>query len=414
MTKDSLKNDWGVEGKTFEDFEKAVEAKDRSMSYLPLMPGENVYVASIAAVDDKEVTLYYLPTDPKNVFDPFKSEGALEVSTFSRKTFEARGIDEELFEEFCNQGYGILYKESGKNKLIFPSEWVDFAQLKIGGDFFTTKSSAKNIAFAEAWSRKKEPVTLVCRTEESTTKVFAIRSGKYAPIENSNIFRVLDCFDKTAVGKAEVVKWEINNSITRLYVKFPEKAREIASMYKTMNDFIPGLIIETSDIGDCAFRIIGCWYLKNSVFYSNDVSRRHSGDVDIAKILEDVKKSIFEQYTEVPEKMVSLLNTDLEDFSLTKAQQKKRYEKFCKDISAYIDLSGAVGKKVEMSMREQIVDEFVPDQPYTAYDVVLEFLQLPERIEGQIPQSSMRKLQKAVTKAVFFDFCQDDDIVLLP
>lgn len=111
--------------------------------------------------------------------------------------------------------------------------------------------------------------------------------------------------------------------------------------------------------------------------------------------------------------MVSLLSTDLEDFSLTKAQQKRRYERFFKDISAYIKLSDAVGKKVEMAMREQIVDEFVSDQPYTAYDVVLEFLQLPERIEGQIPQSSMRKLQKAVIKATLFDFCQDD-IVLLP
>lgn len=412
MAKKTIRNDWEVRGKTLKDFEDAIKQKKDSTSYLRLPPGKNVFVASIDTVNDKEVVLYHLPTDPKDVYNPFSGK-KLKMSTFPRSAFEAKGITGELFEEFCNQGFGILIEEPGRNRLLFPSEWVDLAQLDIGGKFFTTQSSSRNISFAEAWSRKKEPITLVCRTEETTTKVFAIRSGKYAPIDSQNIFNVLDCFDKTTVGEAEVVKWEINNSITRLYVKFPEKAREIASMYKTMNDFVPGLIIETSDIGDCAFRIIGCWYLKNSVFYSNDVSRRHSGDVDIAKILEDVKKSIFEQYTEVPEKMVSLLSTDLEDFSLTKAQQKKRYEKFCKDISAYIDLSGAVGKKVEMSMREQIVDEFIPDQPYTAYDVVLAFLQLPERIEGQVPQSSMRKLQKAVTKAVFFDFCQDD-IVLLP
>lgn len=411
MVKDTLKDGWLLTGRSLEDFKKAVAAKDATTSFIRIRSGDGTKVASVREVTSSDVELFYLPTDKTELFDPFNKSISHKTTKISKASFEARGIDEELFKEFAEeQKFGFLKD----GRLIFTSPEVDFVQLGISGPFFRTASSIRDIAVAEAIAKSPKSITLVCRTEEKTTKAFALRSGKYAPIENQNIFKVLDCFKSEDVGEPKVVKWEITNYITRIYVQFPKKAAEVASMYKTTDDFIPGLIIETSDTGDCSFRVIGCWYLRGSCFYINEVSRRHSGDVDIEKILNEIKKKIFSKYTVLPKRMVELLMVSLSDMSLKPAKQKKIYENIIKDVSTHIGLVDAVGKKIQKQIVEQLVDEFNPAEPYTAYDVATTFINLHRRLEGQLVPSALRKLQKAVIQSAFFDYVPEEEIVLVP
>lgn len=411
MVKNTLKDNWILTGTSLDGFKNAVANKDATTSFIRIRNGDDTKIASVKEVTDTDVELMYLSTDKTDLFEPFNKEIPLKTTKIPRPLFESRGIDEELFSEFAeSQKFGFLKD----GRLVFTSPNIDFVQLGISGPFFKTASSIRDIAVAEAIAKSPKAITLVCRTEEKTTKAFALRSGKYAPIENQNIFRVLECFKSEDVGEPEVVKWEITNFITRIYVRFPKKAADVASMYKTTDDFIPGIIIETSDTGDCSFKVTGCWYVRGSCFYINEVSRKHSGDVDIEKILSNIRKKIFSKYTVLPKKMVELLMLSLSDMSLTPAKQKKIYETIIRDVSNYIGLVDAVGKKVQKQIVEQLVDEFNPAEPYTAYDVATTFINLPKRLEGQLTESALRKLQKIVIQSAFFDYAPEDEIVLIP
>lgn len=412
MIKETLKENWMCKGTALEDFKAAVANKDKTTSFVIAHPGD-FEIASVTDVTDTDVKLLYLSTNKNDLFNPLSTAPKKE-STIPIAAFESKGLDEELYSEFTKtQRYGF-FKDG---KLLFTSPTVDYSVLKLGGEFFTKPSFSKDVVVAEAVSRLNSPITLVCRTEGTTTKIFSLRSGKYAPIANATIFRIIDLFKYEDVGEPEIVSWEINNYSTRIFLKFPKKAKEIARMYKTGDDFVPGIVVETSDTGNCSFRCLGCFYCGRSCILLDEVSRRHQGDVNLEEILKEIRKRIFSKYTLLPKTMIKLLSTPLSDMSFTGSKLKRVYETYLQDIASDIGLTKAVGIKIKKSIVEQLLNEYIPGEPFTAYDLVSAFLHLPERLEGQLPCSVMRRLQICISKAPYFNFTSpfdEDEVILCP
>jgi hypothetical protein len=370
----------------------------------------------IESTDDyfKVIRLY---GDASKAYNPFEEAP---LSIIDKNELREKGATEELLKEIENQK--ILFFDADNN-IILTGDTLDYVQFGLSGEFFCKPSFERDLAIAKGFQQRK-PVTLICRKKDGVKKIFALRSGSYTPIPNQNIFDVLDAVngDET-LGQSEIVRWEISNRITRLWIKFPKVSKEINDIYCEIDELVPGLIIETSDTGDCSFRVQECWYFGSADIHHTSIARKHSGDVDMVAFLKQCEKKIFTKFTKLPERLLDLLVLDLgvkyTDEAKSQKENKTRYEYYFKELSEYIGLVKAVGKKNEISIREQLLNEYDGKRSFSAYDLVMSFMHLPERVytnDTRKQEIVVEKLKDVVFQTAFFDFkpFEDDDIILMP
>ena len=121
--------------------------------------------------------------------------------------------------------------------------------------------------------------------------------------------------EKMEVSRQTVSKWESGSS-------FPEMEKEYEDTYG-ISGAIPGLFIETSDIGMCAFRLKGFIEMnKIAVFTRDEYSRIHTGSIDIESVIDTAKKKILPEMKYFPERLADLMNIDITDDSMTYDERK--------------------------------------------------------------------------------------------
>jgi hypothetical protein len=326
-----------------------------------------------------------------------------------------------------------LYREWEENKLSFsftdPDSFDEPEFYLTSGSFLQTSDRfgltghaiskptlCRDAYLAEIFARKNINNTMVYREVEGVKKAFTLLSDKYCHIDQKVLFEIIEYLEQDAsVGKVRCHHWEVDNFITKLYVEFPDKADEFQKTYGLPTKFVPGLLITTSDTGNSSFKFAGTWRIGNSISIASEYKRKHIGDVTAEDIKNEVAKKVFPEYAAIPDALCNLMNIEVTKAgSLTtpagKESNKATIDELVNEVFHDLGMVKLLGKKLEKALKEKFKEEFVGDIYYTAYDIAVQFMSLPER--AMVIQSSgevknlrdLTSLQQATMKVPFLDF----------
>ncbi len=328
-----------------------------------------------------------------------------EFTGFVQEKFKKSDYPDELIEELKLRRICLIEDE----KIVFMSPNVEYSEMYVKGDFFANPTKEAIIAISRAAARKS--YTLISRTFEGQKKVFAIRSAKYLPIDQNVIFDVIAAIEDSC---GTYVKWEksnIYNLYTEVIVSLPEASSKLNSEYSLPATYTPCLMVRTSDTGDSSFAVYEAWKVyKNTYMFGNCIAKRHSGEFDECRFANAVKENIYDKLYLFPEKLAEAALIDVSPFGLSLSKEGAalgnklnltNWSKTVKAISKFIGLTKEVGKKTEKEIVESLINNFNPTTFVTLYDVISEFLSLPERLIG-IGAAKQRKLQSCVMKSAYY------------
>lgn len=258
-------------------------------------------------------------------------------------------------------------------------------------DGMITKTLARNVMIAEKLYLYEGMTSTVVTRENSLgyEKVMSVLSDKYAHIPQTILCEVVKELEKAE--KVRCTGFAIDNRISQCNLAFTEKEDEVRDVYG-IKDAIPGIYLATSDTGDCSITAKAFFKFGSSNVYVGSVTRRHEGNVDKDVLLKDIKNNLFPLYTEVPNKLVSLMAIDIKE-------PVKAVKKALKSIK----LVELIGKKNEMVVSEQLILEVSSAMKYTAYDIAIMVLQLSKRVQN-LSDDAKRKLESGVIKVIDCDF----------
>ncbi len=218
----------------------------------------------------------------------------------------------------------LMFQVAGRTYIISQFALATLGQrLELKGKAIQEPCLERDIFIAKRMQSKKN-IQFIVKAANGLGKVFMAASENYKPLPMTAIERIYHIFGtKSGIGKMRCEGWEIDHSISRIRFSFIdyEKTQDMAFLYGLSEEeaAIPGVEIISSDIGDYAFTIRGFWKLKRGYLYVDEVSRKHSGDIDEAKIVDEVKHTIFERYTLLPDRFMELLEIDITPNSVREA-----------------------------------------------------------------------------------------------
>lgn len=264
-------------------------------------------------------------------------------------------------------------------------------------------------------------VTVIAREINGTRKIFSILSDKYTHINQDILFEIVKKIETDSdMGEAKCYQWTVNNFFTKLYIEFPKKAKELSVLYGLKREMIPGILMTTSDTGDSSFKVRGTWRLEgsDSLVINSEIKRKHIGEIKADEVIEEITEQIFAEYAKLPEALCNLMAHDITDpsWDLTttaglKANQAE-IENVLKTAFKRLGIVKAIGKKMEKKLREAMLNEFDVSIHYTAYDIAMSILGLPERAVFMDKDKDISQLQKACGNAPFISYKVDSSVIL--
>jgi hypothetical protein len=236
------------------------------------------------------------------------------------------------------------------------------------------------------------------KTENSTIhKIFALPSMTYCPISQTALLTIIKSLSDE-LGNIDCRRWHIDHNLTRIYVTFPEAAEDMCKTYNLPNKFVPGVMLETSDTGDCSLRAIAYWESLASVHHPHFGSANigyyeqvHRGNINIADIVNGIADKIMPQYIAFPKRMAELLTIDIPDAEA--------------GIEATMKTAGiekAIGKKRTRMLLEAILRNNEGLENMTAYDMVMLFMEASHDYIND--KDYKEKFDNAVGRMIFLDF----------
>lgn len=315
----------------------------------------------------------------------------------SKKWNCIRGINKSYFpERFFEESVSVndLIIIDDKNRIVLISDEAYRTMLvrfNLSCDGMLQKNLARNVMIAEKMYQYVDCKSTVVtrRNEKDYEKVMAVLSDKYTNIPQTILTDVITEMEKTE--KLKCMGFYVDNRISYINLGFKEKEEEVKDVYK-IDDAVPGIYLATSDTGDCSITAKAFFLFGGSKAYVGEVMRRHEGVIDKDTILNDIKKSLFPMYMEVPDKLVKLMTIDIKD-----------PEKALKKALKHVQLVKLIGKKNEMSVTEQLLSELNTAMKYTAYDIAIMCLRIAERVTN-LSNDTKRKLEQGIIKVVDCDF----------
>ena len=310
----------------------------------------------------------------------------------------------------------ILYVNG---KYCLTSNFLDmtlYQRIGMHGKAMLNHTMLRNAHIAELL-QSAGTATAVMRTDGCTYKLCSLMSSKFKYINQGIIMDIISGIDPDGeLGEPSCYKWEISNMGADVFLEFPEKAEEVKKTYKLKDDFIPGLLISKSDVGLGSVRISGCWRKDNAFTIFDTVRKEHSGTFDINDVIDEAADRIFGNYTKLPERLCELMPIDITDpnwftkYSLEEAREKNisACSSVIKNIFKQINLKGAIQKKRERAIFEELVSALDPDIRYTAYDLCTLIMEIPARITG-ISSIYMEELMKTVGKTPYVSYEAEED-----
>lgn len=417
-----LNDNWNKTGKDIDEFRDEI----RKLSEQTKIEEVNMDDFNFLNITDTGTELVAFPLSTRNLWRKTKTSFALKKMPINRCAISAY-YDNATTEEALQNGLLVCFTDKKLspakiNEKIHNGAYMPISEKAIGtianrirhgGSSFSEPGLIRDLTIASKFS-KPLSVYAVQRVDPETekSKIFAVMSDKYTVIPQESVLDIINKVTTEALkdlGKTECNSWLIDHSVTRIYLDFPDCGSDFAEEYKLPDEMIPGIMIETSDIGDSSLRLKGYFRLGGNLTYAeNEFTQIHSGELKMSEVIDVVAEKIFPEYRIYPEKLAKLMMIDITDPSMSKAAKTKKMTYLYRDVSRKIGLVKAIGKKREKSLIDQLITGINPEIDYTAYDIAQTFLTLSSTIEVE-NKSVVELISNTVRNVMEYKFDDKDD-----
>ena len=308
------------------------------------------------------------------------------------------GFTEELVEEL-RSGSKMTIAIDGKSHIVSDLAFSTLnRRAMLGGDAMSKPCVGRVVECSKAFFlRKPQKLQMIIRTNQNASTIIAAHSERYCYVPQTVLCEI---YEKIAseYGRTNCLFWEVTHEISHCYVGFPEIAEDFAKTYNLPVKVIPGLYFSTSDSGDGSLTIRGIWDINGNIAGCETVKRNHRGEIDVSEFVTSAKNTIFSEFQAVPARLAHLLTIDVPDPQFT-----------IRSVFKQIDMYKAsnFGRQNTSDLYQELCKELDPAAKYTAYDIAMMIVTLPNRVVGA-HYSVVEKMQNLAKKAVFADYTKKD------
>jgi hypothetical protein len=301
------------------------------------------------------------------------------------------GVDIELVKDTEANMNMIVVIDFGGTKepyLLGASSWVSIKnRIDIYGkgfDLLETEEQVRDINMRLSQLGEEEVQVIIVHD-----KIRAIMSRMYAVVIAADFFKSILKYSSERFDSFELVEAYADHNVTRCKILFTELREELAEIYKLPDEYIPGLVIQTSDTGFSANRIGAYWQSNKASFINSNeyIYAKHKGEVTLEDILEELP-NLFIKYQNTLKKFANLLTIEI-------SQPVKVLKRACKHIG--------VAKKHTKLLVEELERELSTAgiEITTAYDICRKILSLPNYVTDSTQKTD---LQEKVGKAININY----------
>lgn len=400
-----LKDNWSRKGN---DLESLYEALDYITSITKVKEIEPEYVTIWVYSKNKANEEILVKLD-KSTLETFNSNTYLHASCHLDAGYNC--INEKTLSEI-KKGCNFLISYGNDLFLVSKHAFTTlFQRAKIGGEATAlTNNLARNVFFADAFIHG-EKTKIVYREDEYCDKtIFAGLGKNYFYVQQTFLKEVIDTIEKEhLMGKTKMREWEMNHFYTDVHLEFPEAANEIAKCYKLTDRITPGVILSTSDTGDCSVTAQAVIRTKRGYSILHEISKQHKKSFSAKDFLESVDTEIFGTYRKLPECLSRLLGIPVIDYDKTDLSTESGASKNREAVSELIKkvLNSSLftqGNVLSKAHRKNLIDclcaEIDPSIHYSWYDVAYMFLGLGDRIV--LERANINKVRTATGQVPYF------------
>ncbi|MFR1888493.1 MAG: hypothetical protein ACLSX0_01820 [Anaerostipes caccae] len=394
-----LLDGWKQRGTTYEDFVEAIRYMDDHTKFETVMLEQLDLLHVMREQPDEKLRVFQFVTDDETKHTSvatrvFREESLKEFKNIGALMKEAKVTNHTMYR---------IRSRASTSRTLFGEYFVSRTlrqPLERGREFLRPRFSRDYAAHADMHSELygKTMVTLVTRTDGEIQKLFAVHSDAYVPIRQEALIQISEKLSGY-FGKVKMNAWQINHQLSSAVLEFPEKEEEMSDLYHLPDTFTPGVHIAISDTARSSLTVQGCFKVGNSFFYTKKCSKKHSGRGGHQEMLErlllEVDQNIFSEYAALPKRLGELLQIDI-----------KNPEGAVRNVVQKIGFRNGkqLGEKITNQIENQLVESINPKINYTAYDIVMLFLTLPENVISGLKESAMEKLQNLVSGAPWIAF----------
>lgn len=331
-------------------------------------------------LEEKEINTTRYVVDSKNVL--FRELAFSDTKKLNNEAIEDTLENTELVVQFKDNDGNIIEKCLGS------SAWISIkGRIKIyGGGFDDLPNELKIKILNNRFHAINDKITVVICYE----KVRAIMSKQYMVVPAKNVFKEAFEHSETRFGNFEFENGSVCHNFFNAAISFPEKSKDLLDVYNIPDEFVPGLLVETSDTGYSASRVIPRWVFKKGKqnysmqLLAESIEMRHMGEENDIASLKETLPILFSKYNNTVEKLISLMNISI-------AHPIETTEYVCKTIKM-------PGKYARMAIESMDLN-----LPWTAYDIVINLMGICAL--GENPSD----LEVKVGKALFLNYKQIDE-----
>ena len=407
MKSNELLDIWHETGSDFAGFKQKIQDITESTYTVPVQLSDMQLLPVITEEStEKRVALH--------VYDALLSlQKSHSTSGLSIEKCMENNMPDEFLTEVKERTKLLVRLQDGTSRIFFTSSYLcrDLAaRAQLAGDAIYTPSELRDAYIMSLLANTNKKAYAVIRKSSDASmgifhKMFGLPSYGYCYIPQTTLLDIISELD-SMLGKSACEFWEIDHSISRIWLSYPGKAEDISKVYGLPDTLIPGVLLETSDTSDCSLRVVATWKRDSGARATIGVyEREHRGRFDFAKAIKQVKDDLMPTYTELPERLCELMTIDLPDPAAAIA----------KTISM-LNVAKKIGSKVANSLRDCLQDELTPGQKMTGYDLAMLFMDLPGRYPGE--QRYKEFFEKAAGSVAFLDYdkiaAATSTVVLVP
>lgn len=394
MKSHELLDQWHATGDQYDDFRKRILDITENTYTIPLRTSEMQLMSVITEESSDERIALRVYTAAQCLTRKSPS-----VSNLSIEKCREKNMPDEFLEEIQQRAKLMLRLEDGHTRVLFTSNFLcrDLAaRAKLAGDAIYEPSEERDAYIMSRYVRKPcEAFAVVRKSNHVSTglfhKVFALPSGNYCYIPQTTVLDIVDELE-TILGKKICEYWEMDHNLTRVWLSFPDKAKDISDVYGLPDPLIPGVLLETSDTGDCSLRVVATWKKASGARPMIGVyQREHRGKFDCSAALDSIKNDLIPMYTKLPERLCELMTIDLKDPAAA----------IEKTISM-LGVAKQLGRRATESLSESLREELPVGVKMTGYDMAMLFMDLPCRYAGEARHKDF--FEKAAGRVAFLDF----------
>lgn len=429
-----LLDSYSITGTDYSDFAKNLTDFSSTIRYVKVNSADLATLTFLGA--DKSDACHFYKTNITNVnvfsnlivnalenagydIDGYSTKNAHTIFCGGNVCMPAKTIPHEAASvlEEMTKSTKLMMEVNGDTMFTSKSLFTTLNSFGLKGTFLVKSGClSRDMAVMSEFAEKSKPVTLIIRKIGGIKKILSILSERYEAIDQKVILDIIEDITKDgSLGKPVCRNWEISQFVTKIYLDFPEKAKDIENHYGKTDKFIPGICIMSSDTGDCSLKILGTFRHGNSLTVQDEVLHKHIGKIDIQSIIKKVEENIFAEFAKLPDKLCELLTVDISDTTwdlsnpANQNRNVERYKEVMTDAFKQLKIVEAVGVKAKKILLEQLVYRACPDVYYTAYDICVDLMSLPEKVKGL---ASLPQLQKAVGRAPYISYDKAPTIVV--